>query len=422
MSIQTNFERWEEKYNTDLYDITDRVGYTVIKPNTQWFPENSKDKTERENLITQLIPVIYPIVLKYDYGFNYKHNVHLDKKHCLDISYIIDLPNGKIVGVDSRYSCIKFWDSKTGRCECILMIDFFSRFICSYDNKLVTASLYGKKIKIWNTEEHKIIKIVDLGSDKENDISSKYDHQDKYERFDEYEEERISALIIQKIKDVDYIVIGTSKGNVRLWNTLTEKWEDKIYPKKKECTQNIIFINDEQFIVSYGGQKLYFWNIQENDYSFKINIKRYILNDRVICILPENKIACGYDNNKIAIIDLINQEIEMVYEGNHLSSSRIKSILLLENTIMSVSNKNSIEIWNYETGQWVGGYICDSPIQSVYKLPNDNVIVKFKNKMAIMKENKIVKEIFDVKEGNNMLLLLDNRILIYDDNGMEIFK
>lgn len=383
------------------YNIFIDVEYVRILPYNKYRIQMPKIETLREKILNNFLPDISFIIRKYDFHLNCIVDAYID--HCSSLEHMIELPNGKIVGTDNNYYSIVFSETKHGNTECILMshlsfVNFIGYYFKNNELRLVTAS-QDNIVKIWNTENYSLIKTLVL----EN-------------------EDIITAVVIQRINNQDNIVMLVNEHNIRLWNTVTEEYTNKTYLYDYDDEKTLIrFIDKERFLIT-SGDNIFFGDITKNDYTFHICIHTEFYYNNTIDILPNGLIISIYKDSKIAIIDSIEKKIIRTLKGNHPKFSYIEKIVLIENQIVSVSSKRSVEFWNCQTYEWIGGYTCGSDIKTICKLPNNTIALKLEEGIVIFENGKLIREIPEIKYGDEMLLLSDNRMIIHSGCDVGIFR
>lgn len=352
----------------------------------------------RDKIIYDFAHDLLPYIKKYDFHLRGKTKTYLDRDHCSSITHLTELPNGKIVGADDRHYCVKVWNPKNGYCEAMLKGHTKHIKVISHyykDNKLmmVTGSCDGV-IKIWDMNTYECVRTLTLDN------------------------EEITTLTIHKIKGRYKIVIGSNKGKIRLWNTYTERYDGKVYKHFYEDNIGCIqFLDNNKFISGSEGPLLYLWDIRKNTYLFEIDTRTQ---NYTICIAPDKNIIGRYEDTKVVIIDSSQKKIDVILDRHH--DGRIYNIIFNEGLIMVVFNDMTLDIWDYETAEWIRSYKFESDINTVCKLPNNDVAVKVETDIIILRDGEIIQKIPNIRRGDQMVPLSDNRVIIYSGCDIGIFE
>lgn len=338
---------------------------------------------EREQIIDVFIKNISTIIKKYDFYFEYEIQLDLQKVISFQWRCTIELPNKRIVGISFEKNQICVFDSQTGVCKIqiqsnIKCIEKAFYYLKDKDVRLVLFSFQG--LEIWDMEKYSLLNI----------------------------NEKFNFSCIENVPLLNKIACADYQGGIRFFNILTEKYEDEIDIFHPEQIIYMKFIDDKRYVVGYVNG---LFIVVNNKQTFSIDLKT-IIDDRLVCILPNNRIATVYHNNKIAIIDINLGKIVKILEDINVS---INQILECENRLIIDYKNNSIKIWDHdlEKCQLICEYSFTLQSQIIYKLPDNTVAIIGLNFISIVDNDKIIRTIKTLYDKTALIVLSNNKIVLF---------
>ena len=296
-----------------------------------------------------------------DKNFQIKLNLESSiNAHSDTIFQISILPLGKIISV-SKDKSIKIWNNDFSLYQNILNAHEHSIFNISIkdENSFVTCS-YDESIKFWNKKEEKF----------------------------QCSEILKEAHYFQIFK-VLYLKNGTliscsEDGNVKIWEEIKQNYHQL---KTLICHKNVIYsfllLNDINILVTSGFGGTYFWNYNNFNFIFKVNVKCNWWNS--IERIEKDKVIIGSLNEENLYIISISKK-EIIKEiNNHF----------IVYCILNIEDK----------GIFLVGGIKD--IIHIYSKDNYQLLIKF-----------------NPNQYNNIygLTRFGNRIISFSGNNYKIWK